>query len=91
MWVMWRHLSRLSGKFAEDASRYHARFQASSGHSDGTNKPEAEIVIISKKIGLTIGIFRINFKIFRDKIGIYRHILENFRLAFEAIFRNFCI
>ena len=35
---MWRHLSYSSGKFAED-SCYHARFQASSGHSDSANWP----------------------------------------------------
>ena len=36
---MRRHLSSLSGKFAEDASRCCARFQASSGHSDSANWP----------------------------------------------------
>ena len=38
-----------------------------------------------------IGIFRINFEIFRDKIGIYRHFLENFWIDFLAIFLDFYI
>ena len=36
---MRRHPSSLSGKFAEDASRYRARFQGFSGHSDSANWP----------------------------------------------------
>ena len=36
---MWRHLSSLSGKFAED---YRTRFQASSGNSDSANWPGYE-------------------------------------------------
>ena len=42
---IWRHLPSLSGKFAEDASRYRARFQASSAHSNRANWPgkEAEL------------------------------------------------
>ena len=40
-WI-WCHLSSLSGKFAQDASRYRARFQASSGHSDSVNRPGYE-------------------------------------------------
>ena len=40
---MWRHLSSLSGKFAEDvSSRYRTRFQASSGNSDNANWPGYE-------------------------------------------------
>ena len=39
---MWHHLSSLLGKFAQDALRYRARFQASSGHSDSANRPGYE-------------------------------------------------
>ena len=39
---MWRYLSSLSGKFAEDASRYRTRFQAFSGDSDCLNWPGYE-------------------------------------------------
>ena len=43
--VTWRRLSSMSEEFAEDASRYRARFQASSAHSDRANWPgkEAEL------------------------------------------------
>ena len=41
---MWRHLPSLSGKFAKETSRYHTRFQASSGNSDSANWPGYEAV-----------------------------------------------
>ena len=46
---MWRHLSSLSGKFAEDASHYRTQFQASSVNWYSANWPGYEAAVTETK------------------------------------------
>ena len=54
---MWRHLSSLSGKFAED---YRTRFQASSGNSDSAAWPgyEAAILRLQRRLAICSALWK---------------------------------